>query len=151
MPLYSKISALNCKRNWISISTWGMYSTIAPASVVMQITVANPGPIRNYQLTAGGVCYRTEIAAAITYMTPKDWQDHVLGYSSQSVDERRSAKVVRNWIGAYIEEADTAIRYLDSVLSGKSDQFHSEKVQMLLNRWRQIRRLCFQALDTVPC
>ncbi|RAH75529.1 uncharacterized protein BO66DRAFT_310466 [Aspergillus aculeatinus CBS 121060] len=115
------------------------------------ITVANPGPTRNYQLTAGGVCYRTEIAAAITYMTPKDWQDHVLGYSSQSVDERRSAKVVQNWIGAYIEEADTAIRYLESVLSGKSDQFHPEKVQMLLNRWRQIRRLCFQALDTVPC
>ncbi|PYH80763.1 ribosomal N-lysine methyltransferase [Aspergillus uvarum CBS 121591] len=105
----------------------------------------------NYQLTAGGVCYRTEIAAAITYMRPKDWQDHVLGYSSQSVDERRSAEVVRNWIGAYIEEADTAIRYLESVLPGESDQFHPEKVRTLLNRWRQIEQLCFQALDTISC
>ncbi|RAL10564.1 uncharacterized protein BO97DRAFT_393889 [Aspergillus homomorphus CBS 101889] len=105
----------------------------------------------NYQLTASGVCYRTEIAASMTYMTLKDWQNHVLGYSMKGVDEEKSASVIRNWINTYIGEADTTIRHLESLPSAGDDQLRPEMAQMLLTRWKQIRHICLRALDAIPC
>ncbi|PWY82250.1 ribosomal N-lysine methyltransferase [Aspergillus heteromorphus CBS 117.55] len=103
----------------------------------------------NYQLTADGVCYRTEIAASITYMPLKDWQNYVLGYSTRGVDERKSEAVIRGWIDAYIKESDRTITLLEQ-RSREADK-HPDKVRMLLRRWAQIKRLCEGAADAVSC
>ncbi|KAL4906894.1 hypothetical protein BDW74DRAFT_176495 [Aspergillus multicolor] len=104
----------------------------------------------NYQVTATGVCYRTEIAACISYMRPEDWQNYVLGSSTRGVDAKKSEDVIRGWIHAYMDEADQAIDGLkDSRFSVEEED--QGRHQMLLKRWMQIRDLCRIALETVSC
>ncbi|PYH98747.1 ribosomal N-lysine methyltransferase [Aspergillus ellipticus CBS 707.79] len=104
----------------------------------------------NYQLTADGVCYRTEIAASLTYMPLKDWQNYVLGYSTKGVNEQKSETVIRGWIDAYIRESDKTIALLDKRLQDGAGN-HQEMVKMLLRRWAQIKDLCNRAMDAVSC
>ncbi|KAL4973759.1 hypothetical protein BDW66DRAFT_99119 [Aspergillus desertorum] len=99
----------------------------------------------NYQVTATGACYRTEIAACITYMRPEDWQNYVLGYSNRGVDAKKSEDVIRGWIRAYMEEADLTIHELREFHSSL-EKGQQGKAQQLLKRWRQIRDLCERAL-----
>ncbi|RAK92629.1 SET domain-containing protein, partial [Aspergillus costaricaensis CBS 115574] len=99
----------------------------------------------NYQLTSEGVCYRTEIAAGLTYMPLRLWQDYVLGYSTDGVDEKMSAAVIRGWIGVYIKEADEAMARLEDLYIAQTED--QGVVRMLLKRWRQIRALCEEAID----
>ncbi|GKZ36961.1 hypothetical protein AbraIFM66950_008227 [Aspergillus brasiliensis] len=101
----------------------------------------------NYQLTSEGVCYRTEIAAGLTYMPLRDWQDYVLGYSTEGVDEKMSAAVIRGWIKVYIKEADVAIARLEDLYLAQTED--QGVIRMLLKRWRQIRSLCEEAVDRV--
>ncbi|KKK14337.1 hypothetical protein P175DRAFT_0545552 [Aspergillus ochraceoroseus IBT 24754] len=103
----------------------------------------------NYQLTAAGVCYRTEIAACMKYMRPEDWQNYVLGYSTRGFDAKKSEAVIQEWITAYEMEAEAAITELERLWSGEIARQHGEKVRMLLKRWRQIQNLCQEAFDTV--
>ena len=102
---------------------------------------------RNYQLTSEGVCYRTEIAAGLTYMPLRLWQDYVLGYSTDGVDEKMSAAVIRGWIGVYIKEADEAVARLEDLYIAQTED--QGVIRMLLKRWRQIRALCEEAIDRV--
>lgn len=103
----------------------------------------------DYQVTTTGACYRTEIAACIKYMTPKDWQSYVLGYSTKGVDDNKTVTIIREWIRAYSEEAGTTIAKLEDMKlkSGETDG----KVEMLLRRWKQIYELCQQAVEAVSC
>ncbi|PYH65303.1 uncharacterized protein BO88DRAFT_407932 [Aspergillus vadensis CBS 113365] len=101
----------------------------------------------NYQLTSDGVCYRTEIAAGLTYMPLRLWQDYVLGYSTDGVDEKMSAAVIRGWIGVYIKEADEAVARLEDLYIAQTED--QGVVRMLLKRWRQIKTLCEEASDRV--
>ncbi|PYI07124.1 SET domain-containing protein [Aspergillus sclerotiicarbonarius CBS 121057] len=103
----------------------------------------------NYQLTAEGVCYRTEIAAGLTYMRPREWQDYVLGYSTQGVDKKKSEAIIKRWIGVYLKEADTTIDRLETLNPDKPE--HQGMVRMLLKRWWQIRILCDTAMEAVSC
>ncbi|KAL4924917.1 uncharacterized protein BDV17DRAFT_202253 [Aspergillus undulatus] len=105
----------------------------------------------NYQVTAAGVCYRTEIAACIKYMPLEDWRNYVLGYSTRGVDAKKSEGVIRGWIRTYVEEVESVIQELGNVGSSQIGQDHQDKVQMLLRRWWQIKDLCRVALETVSC
>ncbi|KAL2816897.1 hypothetical protein BJX63DRAFT_419774 [Aspergillus granulosus] len=101
----------------------------------------------NYQVTATGACYRTEIAACITYMSLKDWQNYVLGYSTRGVDAEKSAKVIRKWIGTYVEEANANIDELKNRGFGNLDPEDEGRSRMLFKRWTQIKDLCLKALE----
>ncbi|OOF98585.1 hypothetical protein ASPCADRAFT_394010 [Aspergillus carbonarius ITEM 5010] len=101
----------------------------------------------NYQLTADGVCYRTEVAAGLTYMRLQEWQDYVLGYSTQGVDKKKSEAVIRRWIHTYLKEADATIDRLEDLNPDKPE--HQGMVRMLLKRWWQIRILCDTAMQAV--
>lgn len=105
----------------------------------------------DYQLTATGVCYRTEIAACIKYMRLEDWQNYVLGYSTEGMDEQRTEDIIQTWIHAYIKEANLAIEGLEGIDIETIGHGHHERVQMLLRRWRQIKDLCETASTTVSC
>ncbi|PLB52374.1 SET domain-containing protein [Aspergillus steynii IBT 23096] len=105
----------------------------------------------NYQLTAEGVCYRTEIAACIKYMAVEDWRNYTLGYSTKNFDAAKSEAIIREWIKTYANEADTVIASLEKAGSQEADLKGSDKVKALLKRWTQIKTLCDQALQTVSC
>ncbi|KAL4783013.1 hypothetical protein BJX76DRAFT_270176 [Aspergillus varians] len=105
----------------------------------------------DYQVTATGGCYRTEIAACIRYMSLEDWQNYVLGYSTRGVDAKKSEDIIRGWIRTYIEEADLTLDELGNLESSRIGQEQQGKVQMLLKRWRQIKDLCGEAFEAVSC
>ncbi|KNG85878.1 putative SET domain-containing protein [Aspergillus nomiae NRRL 13137] len=103
----------------------------------------------NYQLTATGVCYRTEIAACINYMSLEDWRNYVLGYSTKGADEKKSEAIIQGWIRAYSNEADTVITTLEEKGSSQTDQKDQQRAKMLKKRWTQIRDLCAKASKAV--
>ncbi|KAE8379225.1 SET domain-containing protein [Aspergillus bertholletiae] len=105
----------------------------------------------NYQLTATGVCYRTEIAAYINYMPLEDWRNYALGYSTKGADEKRSEAIIQGWIRSYLNEADTTITTLKEIGSSQADQKNQQRTKMLRKRWTQIRDLCAKASEAVSC
>ncbi|KAF7591908.1 hypothetical protein BBP40_000879 [Aspergillus hancockii] len=105
----------------------------------------------NYQATATGVCYRTEMAACSTYMPLKDWRNYVLGYSTRGTDEKKSVTIIHGWIGTYLQEVDTAITALEENETSQVAPKNLEKIKVLLKRWAQIRDLCVKASEAVSC
>ncbi|THC98029.1 hypothetical protein EYZ11_002455 [Aspergillus tanneri] len=99
----------------------------------------------NYQLTASGVCYRTEVAACIKYMALGDWRSYVLGYSTKGVDADKTNEIIQGWIKTYSNEANTTITSLEKIRSSKVERKDQEKIDSLLKRWSQIEELCDQA------
>lgn len=81
------------------------------------------------------------------YMTRRDWRDYVLGHSTNGVDAAMTEKVIREWIQVYTKEADTTIATLKA---SSGDPICTQKTEVLLKRWSQIRRLCGQALEHMP-
>lgn len=81
------------------------------------------------------------------YMTRKDWRDYVLGHSTNGVDAAMTEKVIREWIHIYTEEADITIATLKA---SSGHQIYTEKIEVLLKRWSQIKCLCGQALEHMP-
>ncbi|RHZ47288.1 uncharacterized protein CDV56_104428 [Aspergillus thermomutatus] len=82
----------------------------------------------NYEVTATGACYRTEIAACLKYMTRRDWRNYALGYSTKGCDAQKSNVIIREWIRAYAKEADTTIAALEALGSREMDQKCNGKV-----------------------
>lgn len=105
----------------------------------------------NYQVTAEGACYRTEIAACMKYMALDDWRNYALGYSTKGVDARKTAAVIKEWIATYSNEARAAISLLKSAVSDVQNPKNREKLDGLLKRWRQIEDLCKTAIEAVAC
>jgi hypothetical protein len=105
----------------------------------------------NYQVTATGACYRTEIAACLKYMTRRDWRNYALGYPTKGCDAQKSNAIIQEWIRAYAKEADTTIAALEALGSREMDEKCNGKVSTLLRRWNQIKGLCDKALEAVSC
>ncbi|CAL5866511.1 uncharacterized protein PFLUO_LOCUS720 [Penicillium psychrofluorescens] len=104
----------------------------------------------NYHVTRHGVCYRTEVAACLTYMNEEDWQNHVLEGSSQGLDEATSEGTIKTWIRAYRNEVDTTMAALRTAIDTSPEvREHRQKAEMLLRRWAQIGDLCDRALEAV--
>ncbi|OQE16810.1 hypothetical protein PENFLA_c026G09468 [Penicillium flavigenum] len=104
----------------------------------------------NYQVTPHGPCYRTEVAACLSYMKEEDWRNHVLEGQSQGLDESRSEATIKRWILTYAAEADATITALQKAMElNTTVQAHRSKAEMLLRRWRQIKDLCGHAVKTV--
>ncbi|KAJ5252381.1 hypothetical protein N7489_002791 [Penicillium chrysogenum] len=104
----------------------------------------------NYQVTPHGPCYRTEVAACLSYMKEEDWRNHVLEGQSQGLDESRSMATIKRWILTYAAEADATITALQKAMElNTTVQAHRSKTDMLLRRWGQIKNLCDHAAKTV--
>ncbi|KAI5297678.1 hypothetical protein KEM55_004390, partial [Ascosphaera atra] len=109
----------------------------------------------NYQLFPSEVCYRTEMAACRTYMSSVDWSNYASGLSSRGVDDKRTAKTVRRWIGKYIQESELALKELRAELEDTGNAVNPmlaqisgwrDKVAVCMKRWDQIKVLCEQTL-----
>ncbi|OJJ43428.1 hypothetical protein ASPZODRAFT_944827 [Penicilliopsis zonata CBS 506.65] len=103
----------------------------------------------NYQLTASGACYRTEIAACIKYMTRRNWRNYVLGHSTKGVDARKTESVIRGWVKTYSNEAKTTITALEALRSNEENVPFSSNIDMLLKRWKQIEWLCNNTAEAI--
>ncbi|CAG7932865.1 unnamed protein product [Penicillium olsonii] len=104
----------------------------------------------NYQVTPHGPCYRTEIAACLSYMTEEDWRNHVLEGQSQGLDEPRSEATIKRWILTYAAEAEAGISAIQKAMEvDPTVQEHRSKAELLLKRWNQIKNLCEHAAETV--
>jgi hypothetical protein len=92
------------------------------------------------------------------YMTRKDWRSYVLGHSTRGVDAKKTANIIRGWIGSYLKETQMTIGILEEMLTKNSPaaadvawkeaQGEKEKIAILLGRWKQIKRLCEDALNS---
>ncbi|OAX79511.1 hypothetical protein ACJ72_06166 [Emergomyces africanus] len=108
----------------------------------------NESYLGNYQITAKGPCFRTEVVACIRYMTPDDWNSYILGYEPASFDETRTNSIIATWIRVYIDEAEAAISKL-TALRRKRKYLGDHQFEILLMRWKQILELCKRALMAV--
>ncbi|KAI2842327.1 hypothetical protein CBS11852_4352 [Aspergillus niger] len=98
-------------------------------------------------------------AACLKYMNTRDWRAYVCGRSERGVDEQKTANVIRGWVEVYLKECIGTIEIIENMIQdlgeeiGDSDKkirskaWEREKLQMLLDRWGQIRRLCESVLE----
>lgn len=132
--------------------------------VLIITTYSHNCPPSNCQLTSHGVCFRTEVAACIKYMTRTDWQNHILGISTRGVDTMRTNAIIRGWIVTYLQEADEMIALLEKMRTTREENTHMDgelvgnenggttdngRLEMLLIRWYQIRKLCEDAVQAL--
>lgn len=104
----------------------------------------------NYQVTPHGPCYRTEIAACLSYMKEEDWRNHVLEGQSKGLDETLSEATIKGWISTYAAEAEAGISALEKAIENDPTvQEHRTKAEILLKRWKQIKDICEHAAETV--
>ncbi|PWY90273.1 ribosomal N-lysine methyltransferase [Aspergillus sclerotioniger CBS 115572] len=98
-------------------------------------------------------------AAALKYLSRRDWRNYISGRSSHGVDEKKLAGIIRGWVEKYLSECVVTIGIIEGMLDRKdhldgdgdgdgigekigSRAWEREKLRMLLERWGQIRRLC---------
>ncbi|QSS54003.1 SET domain-containing protein [Histoplasma capsulatum var. duboisii H88] len=102
----------------------------------------------NYRITSEGPCYRTEVAACMKYMTPGDWNSHILGYQPASFDQRKTNLIIAAWIRAYIHESEVALSKLTALQ--QDGKYRGEpQFKIIYMRWKQIIELCNGALKAV--
>lgn len=82
------------------------------------------------------------------YMTPDDWNSHILGYQPASFDQRKTNLIIAAWIRAYIHESEVALLKLTALqLDGKYRR--EPQFKIIYMRWKQIIELCNGALKAV--
>ncbi|KJF60315.1 uncharacterized protein CIMG_00433 [Coccidioides immitis RS] len=102
----------------------------------------------NYQVTRAGPCFRTEVAASLTYMSVDDWSLYVGGTIPSSFDSEKTDRIVASWIRKYRDEADLAIARVEGMVrSGIYET--ANRLKSIILRWKQIRELCSVALDSL--
>lgn len=91
-------------------------------------------------------------------MAGEDWQNYVMGQSTQGMDPEKTTNIIRGWIEVYLQESNTTIDILEGMLIDKraasraqdgSNEGKRRKITVLLDRWKQIRRLCEDALGEI--
>lgn len=96
-----------------------------------------------------GPCFRTEVAACITYMPRNDWKMLILGASPSSFDQNRTNAAIAKWIQIYIDEASQAIMQLTKMVESRKYDEELGQFSVITCRWSQIIALCNDALRSM--
>ncbi|KAL1959596.1 hypothetical protein VTO42DRAFT_1631 [Malbranchea cinnamomea] len=107
------------------------------------------GYFGNYHVTASGPCFRTEVAAALTYLNPEDWKQYVLGAEPPRFDQSRTDAVTSRWIRRYIEEAKATLLRITELRTRLGNRGDDPRFQLIVFRWRLIIELCYEALSSI--
>jgi ribosomal lysine N-methyltransferase 2 len=98
------------------------------------------------------------------YMTPTDWQNYILGISTRGIDAMRTNAIIRGWVTTYLQEANEMIALLEKTRTDREENTHVDmelvgnederitdniRLEMLLVRWYQIRKLCEDAVQAL--
>jgi hypothetical protein len=92
------------------------------------------------------------------YMTRKTWMNYVLGEDLRGMDPKKTGVVIRHWIETYLKECQTTMEFIENGLVQRSctstntlklNNCEEAKLHVILDRWKQIKKLCEKALDTI--
>ncbi|KAB8213940.1 hypothetical protein BDV33DRAFT_196527 [Aspergillus novoparasiticus] len=112
----------------------------------------------NFEVTETGVNTSTETAACLKYMSKRDFRIYIEGRSKRAFDAGKSAEVIRGWIGVYLGECERTMEIIGSMLeklggsrrrSSVGEKWEKGRLEMLLSRWGQVKRICEKAISAV--
>ena len=99
---------------------------------------------RNYNLTAEGVCYRTQVAVRAMTLQPRDWKKFLKGHTQREEardSSRADAFIAVNVLRTYKGDA---MRALEALATIEDRDLESQK-EILVKRWTQIRDIIEKA------
>lgn len=101
---------------------------------------------RNYTVGSEGVCHRTDVAARIRTLRPRQWEKYVQGNLPENAqrDSKASAFIAEHMLQEYMKEARQALEILEE----RKCEIPSETLYVLERRWEQIKNLIAITLDT---
>ncbi|KAE8373187.1 hypothetical protein BDV26DRAFT_297168 [Aspergillus bertholletiae] len=119
--------------------------------------LVHQGCYGNFEVTETGVAASIETAACLKYMSKREFRIYIEGRSKRAFDAEKSAEVIQGWIRVYLEECERTMEIIESLLEKlggsrrRSDRERWEKgrLEMLLSRWDQIKKICEKAANTV--
>lgn len=74
-------------------------------------------------------------------MSRRSWRNYIQGRGAPPNSVMVNT-VIRDWIDAYIQEANVTMEKLEDMLSKEEDGPVLSKIRILIGRWEQIKRLC---------
>jgi hypothetical protein len=80
------------------------------------------------------------------HMSRRDWRNYVLGQGHALPNPKKTNATILGWIGTYVKEANVTIDILKKTLEKEDDDTVRMKVNTLIRRWGQIKRLCEEAV-----
>ena len=100
--------------------------------------------IRNYTLSDDGLCHRTEVAARIRTLRPRQWEKYVQGNLPENArrDSEASAFIAECVLEDYAKEAKRALE----ILKGMKCEMPPDTLFLLERRWEQITLLIANTL-----
>ncbi|KAH8429528.1 SET domain-containing protein [Aspergillus melleus] len=109
----------------------------------------------NYEVLEEGPSTSTQLAACLKYMSLRDWRKYVLGQSDRSVNRQTTAAVIREWVDTYRKESIATIEIIENMKrkavaadsKAAESKKETERLDMILGRWRQIQRLCEKVIE----
>lgn len=101
---------------------------------------------RNYTVSDDGVCHRTEVAARIRTLRPRQWEKYVQGNLPENArrDSEASAFIAEHILQEYAKEAKQALE----ILKERKREIPPDTLYVLERRWQQIKLLIANTLDT---
>lgn len=103
-----------------------------------------------YTLDATGeACFRTTVAAAISYMQPAQWLAFIQGHGDDGFDQTKNNGVVAAWVRVLAAEVEAGLNGIEKLLEKKAfgdAPRDLAKVDVARRRWRQIGGICAEAL-----
>ena len=100
---------------------------------------------RNYTVSDDGVCHRTEVAARIRTLRPRQWEKYVQGNLPENArrDSEASAFIAECVLEEYAKEAKQALE----ILKENKCEIPTDTLCVLERRWEQIKLLVANTLD----
>ncbi|KAF2460662.1 hypothetical protein BDY21DRAFT_170932 [Lineolata rhizophorae] len=98
------------------------------------------GFLGNYTLDASQICYRTQVALLVLVLPAKEWLSVI--EKGEDVDQNTVKEPCRDLLSRYIVK-------IDKSLAGLRNAPGNQRRQILIARWRQVRRLATIHLQKV--
>ena len=159
------------KNKWDGVSLDAVALGDGRMSKVKRERLRDAGYEGEYTMKRDGVCWRTETAARLLVMKPKQWDQLVDGTYYDEHDEEDEARVkeaaeevIVGWIRKVQQEAKNSLHGLQGLTDTKVLELFSEadngekkrrrevakmRQEMCLSRWRQILGICGDAMKAV--
>lgn len=98
--------------------------------------------LRNYTLSAEGLCHRTQVAVRTQTLNLRNWKRYVAGLEVTDPDDEAKADafILSRILKVYQAEAEHALACLEEV------EIEQRQRSILVRRWAQIRELVAQVM-----
>lgn len=80
-------------------------------------------------------------------MSRRDWRNYIQGRGSATPNSTKVNNIIRDWIEAYLKEANITIDNLETMLKAETVDSTVSKIKVLIDRWNQIKHLCDETVS----